>query len=598
MKDHMDEWPLHPTLLPPGRSCVDGKLPRSAALSVVVALLGFTAPGGAQAQGTQPAPLTPEEQAAIVIYDEGKTLYDEGAYEQALEKLLKAHAVVNNKWIRNRLGLTYAALERCDDALPLLVEVRGEFGETEAVRTEAEVRCRVQRAQKALAEYRCREAVDDLTVLDDFDLPKDTRRPVTAMTEQAKQCVGAFDTGTAAGQRAARLYAEGQAHLRAKRLDETVKAARSSLDARPTPEARLLLADALLAQGLCDEALGELSAVGGTPGYQDRLGQSGAVERCLPTTEALGAFRLFASARRAESEREWKRAAALYRKALILDDRPYIRRGLAGLYLGTRGCAPAMEELSAIPSDQRLESDRQLQEVCSRFAPKGLVGPRLEAFVDALRRALAARRRGEPERARQMIVPLLASVETAELWTLDADLAFEAAQCDDYLAIVKQHWRERARLTDADGRVAACESSNARTRSASAPSLDLPATAGAAAEITQEEPLGSGYATGGWVCVGGGLAVAAAGGVLGGMFLAERDKKVAASQVGATEQRVESYGVAAWVMLGAGGAAAITGVVLLLLPGDEPQEPLPAADTTVALHPILGPGLLGVGGSF
>ena len=572
------------------------KLWRSAGLSVSSALFVLLIPATVTAQSPQPVPLTPEEKAAILVYDEGKELYAAGRHEDALAKFEMAYAVVKNKWVQNRLGLTYAVLGRCDEALPLLVTVRGSLGDEaiETVRTEAEVGCRIQRARAAASEYRCNVALDDLVVLDEFDLARETREPARALTAEVRRCVDDFGTETPAGQEAARQHAAGLAALDAGRLEEAAAAGQASLDAKATARGRLLLGNALAGLGRCDEALVLLADATppATSGHHARHGA--AVATCTEGTEAAAAYRLFVSARAAVAEEDWGRAGELYSKALVFSDQPYLRRELAGLLLRTEGCAAARRVLEGIPEGARTARQHLTDEVCQRFAPTGLEGQAQRAYIVTVARALELRQLGRAADARSSIASLAQTGQWPALASLDADLLFEAGDCEGYLIAVDATSVDHSLLTKPEVRRAQC----LHERVAAAP---VDGSSAADLRVGLERGGSSTLATAGWVLIGTGGAISVTSIVLIGLWKPAYDAAAAAPNPSTHlkhNDRARDYSIAAGVLGGVGVAALATGVVLLLLPGDEPQEPLPAADTTVALHPLLGPGLLGVGGSF
>ena len=72
---------------------------------------------------------SPEEEAALALFKEGRSSFGAGDYEQALTFFETARDVIDNVYVRFYLARTYAALDRCAEALPSLAELAGKLPE-------------------------------------------------------------------------------------------------------------------------------------------------------------------------------------------------------------------------------------------------------------------------------------------------------------------------------------------------------------------------------------------------------------------------------------------------------------------------------------
>ena len=102
---------------------------------------------------------TPEEEAALLLFNEGRTAFGEGEYERALKHFVDAQVVIDNAFIQYYLSRSYAALGRCAEALPGLTGLAGKLPpDAEVPRKEDQRRCLVQESRKHVKAVRCAEA--------------------------------------------------------------------------------------------------------------------------------------------------------------------------------------------------------------------------------------------------------------------------------------------------------------------------------------------------------------------------------------------------------------------------------------------------------
>lgn len=177
---------------------------------------------------------------------------------------------------------------------------------------------------------------------------------------------------------------------------------------------------------------------------------------------------------------------------------------------------------------------------------------------------------------------------SAELARLDRE-SLEAYR--SYLERVPdspQHARVRTRVSVLEERLAGADDSGDATGETPA------ATSGSDTTSSSASSGGGGDALPGWLLFGGGLAVAAVGGVLVGLAAADVSRVEDAPQGAAwaefedSANRAEPMNIAGIVLLGVGAATAALGLVLALTSGGGDEE--------VALR--VGPGALALTGSF
>jgi len=123
-------------------------------------LLGFQAsPSLAQGAGV-------EDEAALLLFKEGKDLYKQGAYEAALERFIGASAVVKKDVLTFFLGMTYAKLGRHNEAIFFLGPLAGKVPpDAERQRQEAETAALWGAAKDAIQKKDCVSATPCLNKL-------------------------------------------------------------------------------------------------------------------------------------------------------------------------------------------------------------------------------------------------------------------------------------------------------------------------------------------------------------------------------------------------------------------------------------------------
>ena len=112
--------------------------------------------------GQSDAAMTPEQNAALALFGEGKKLYRASDFEKALTHFEQAYKVFAHPAIGWWRGRSLVQLGRCGPALELLERVAGQLGadaegqKAEAIRAAEEGQCRVALARAQMAEFGCK----------------------------------------------------------------------------------------------------------------------------------------------------------------------------------------------------------------------------------------------------------------------------------------------------------------------------------------------------------------------------------------------------------------------------------------------------------
>ena len=620
---------------------------------LMVALAPRITPGvalGVDLRGAAHA-ATPEEEAALLMFRDGRKLFDAGQYQAALTRFEKAWNVVRNDFLRYYIGRTYKELGRCDDAIEYLSPLAGKVpAEAERERAAAEASCRLDRARKRMAQWACAAALDDLRALPPGGLGRKEQSAADAMTARAERCVEVFDTHTPAGQRAARSFDEARRAIEAGEAAKALDAAEDSLHARPSAPAKLVRAAALSQLDRCGEALPVLAELrGGLPeaaeGRRGRLetecmlrearrfvgadkcreamplliALDGRVSRaderwrrtkanyCAPratdfftdSTESKAAYKLYLAAKKAQAAGNVDRALDLYSKALGFKEEPVVRHAAASLALREGRCPVVLGHLAKLPKTPKKLEDAAAREACSRYtstvaaaSPAGRATP-----VEGLR----LRSEGDFRHAAKRLGAVDSGQGDLDLWLLRQEVRWAGDDCEGYLqGLGVAPAGGLARLPDGDARRAQCQTKV----DASKPVVAIPAA-------PVEE--GRDHTTLAWVAVGGGAALVAVAAGLGAGYAGQSSAMADAAKIynttpdeGAAAKAKRDYDDAASsarTLSGVAWAAGVLGVgavgtgVYLLLTADE-SAPRGEGEVDVSLRPLLWPGGLGVSASF
>ncbi len=523
-------------------------------LSILVAagsLLTAPLPAAAQpASYPDAASLTPEQEAALDLFEEGKAQFRAGRFEKALLHFEQAYEVYQHPAIGWWKGRTLSRAGRCSEALVLLVAVRGKLGaddeaqKAEQIRSEEEGACRVTLARAHMADFGCRAALDVLGRFDATTARKGDATKAARLAADGEQCAATFDTSGPRGRQAAAQHADAREHLASSRYSEALEAAEASLDLQPTAAARLVRGLALAGLGSCAEALRVLEAASASIGADDALAHAAALESCrhaqarrlveaedcraaLPLLESLrgrlkgkeerwrktsekwcrpratefltdtsmrrAAYKMFLGARAAAAEEDLALSAKRYRRALKMVDETIIRRELAAVLLleGVAACPEVTSVLGALAVDVRTMRDAATLLACDAWAPKRpWEGPALVGYVDAVVAVLRAQAAGESAQAITALDHVwdLGGSHTVRAAVLD--LLYESERCGKYLAGLSDAIPEvRELVRDAAPREAAC-----RGRAAADQEADAAKAAPAPAPTAEAAPAGGGDA--------------------------------------------------------------------------------------------------------
>jgi len=595
---------------------------------------------------------TPEEEAALLMFRDGRKLFDERKYSQALTRFEKAWKVVQNDFLRYYIGRTYKELGRCDDAIEYLSPLAGKVpAEAERARAAAEASCRFERAKARMSAWKCEAALEDLRALPLNGLGRKDQNAADAMTARAERCVEVFNTHTPAGQRAARSFDEARRAIEAGDAAKALYAAEDSLRARKSKPAKLVKAAALAALNRCVDALPVLKELrGGLPEAAEErrarletdcmlrearrlveadkcreampllIGLDGRLSRgderwrrtkanyCAPratdfltdTTEAKAAYKLYLAAKKAEAAGNVDRALDLYGKALGFQEEPVIRHAAAALALREGRCAVVLRHLGKLPATPKKLEDLAAKEACERYAPT------MAAASPAGRAALVDGLRLRSVRDHYHADKRLNAVDGAEadveFWLLRQEVRWAMRDCDGFLLALREAPPGAVeRLPHAKEREAECK-------------LKVDATEPTVASPSApEEGARGGDTTLAWVAVGGGAALVAVAAGLGAGYAGQSsamedaahiynttpDEALAAKakrDYDAAASSARTLSGAAWAagILGAGAVG--TGLYLLLTA--DGGAPSGDGRVDVGWRPLLWPGGLGVSGSF
>lgn len=615
---------------------------------MVLALL--TPIGGAAAQDA-----TPEQEAALLMYEEGKEAFNAGRYDEARQRLEDARAIYEVPPIVYYLGLSYAKLDRCEDAVPLLDQVDGKLGrghkaaEAEDARRAALQTCRSALAEGAMKRGACAEAVAWLEPV--------AGPTVAGMLDGAKRCEAIFATADAPGRKAAHAYLEARAALLAGQDAVAVAGARVSLEARPTDAARLLVAVASAgrvascAQSLpllekpprdavwpgdrgrvtvaldvcrlaearrlvqaerCRDALPLLTVLKGRTAGSDSRWRDTKERWCRPratefltdTTRRKAAYKLFLAAREAVKAGDVELGRERYRKVMRLVDEPIVWREVAELALGRGDCAEASESIGQVKPDLRAVGDEATLAVCGEYATPGRVKPaRLVAYRDAVAAALQAEADGDDESAHGA-------------WTRAHGLGGHegtSARAQALKAAATPVDSEEPPDEGVQPEPAEVVSAQPTTHIGDA--RPAQPAAGLHAQAAPDD-VGSGSAIAGWSLVGTGAAALGVGGAFLYLWVDAGQRGRAATAVfnDTSSTNAEAWdawhtrasarkdGETAGIVAIAGGVvglgAVVAGVILVATGGDAEGKGSAASGEAVTVRPVIGPGHLGVAGSF
>jgi tetratricopeptide (TPR) repeat protein len=526
----------------------------------------FSSPMEARAQSA-------EEEAANVLYTDGKTAFERGRHGQALNLFQQAYEVLQNDFIRFYLARTYTALNQCESALSHFEAMSERLPSApREQRRQDEVRCRLRLAAGYLDGYRCHESLETLKPIDrQLKLP-DNRRKFAALQATAKQCTDVFGTRTSVGQRAARFYAEARSALRKGDAPRALQLADKSLAAKPSRPAAAVEAMALgklgrcgvaiprieialphanpddahlmgelavrcrvsegkrlLKGGTCQEIIEMLDPLKGKLKGDEEIWRKQKVAWCRPqatafptdTPQKKAAHKLLQAARTARDSKKpdaSARATALYQKALKLADETITRRELAHAAVDSEGCTLSLEALDAIPQEIRIGVDAALIDTCRRYTPEpALTGQPLGQHVRGTLEVLALRDAGVPLQA-------IARLDTLDTRTssgvqaLRADLLHAAGRCDDYVRDVEAADATiRALITEVDARLTECRQPTSPPVATSVSVDGETPSPTTDAAVSSQLALGSGD-TLAWVTLGTGAALAGAGAAFAGMW--------------------------------------------------------------------------------
>lgn len=533
--------------------------------AALVAFFIAMAPGVAMAA-------TPDEDAAALLFREGYERFEAQDFAAALEKFQRAHQLVQNVHTSYFLARSLAALGRCGEALPRLVELRGGLGEgADAVRAEGlraadEASCRLSLGASQLERFACEEASELLQPIEPADLPARDRRRASDLGERAHECVEAFGQDGEASQRAAALHAESRDRLASKRYAEALVLADSSLAARDSALGRLARGLALAGMARCRDALPLLASSFNDVPARDRALHAGSLDACrlmearrlvdvadcgaaMPLLDALAgrlrgaderwraekgawclpratefltdtvarkaAYTLFIAARTARDDGRLDAAADRYGQALALVDEPIVRRELAGVEVVRGRCAVARERLEGIPAADRTQSDHARIRACGVWAPLALLkAGDLVRYVDSIEGAVRALDADDRPAARVALDDAWALGRSPAVRAAGLDLIYESGDCVAFVSGVRGAPAEvRALVRDLRSREGSCnadeEPSVVRQGPAAADRGDDPLAKAALAGLeAKTKPEKRRRFPWGWVA--GGVAVAAA----------------------------------------------------------------------------------------
>jgi len=509
------------------------------------------------------APMTDDERAALILYKAGKEKFKAGDYIGALQDFRKAHLLAPNQYVSYYLGLSYARLDRCDDALPFLEGVTGLEGDQEASRVEALVSCRLkavetlveagecERANRMLAELKrvpdsletrrssligrcetnqakrlmsqghCKEAIAILNKLQDIASPE-LQRERDDLIRDCNHLIAGFAPQTPEQKAAFLLVQRGVAKLDAGDYKAAAESFEKALAVYDEPHVRLMAARAWYESYDCSRALPHVAIA------EEKLPEA-AVETAtmrdwcntfyLPQDAALDqATRLRVMAIYRQAARDEGRTADLLVQSLSLFDNPKIRLLAGQKLLGARRWAEAQEVLAPIASSS-LEAQR-LHRMAQFCAADHNEDPRKDALFQDYLLAEAALGRGETGEVRRLLRGQPANPYSARLLALATAAEGDCKEMDSHAALA----REGHILSDEDEAVLrTCPEVAERKRLEAERAAMERARAKKAREAMARR-------IGGAVLLGAGAALAASGGYM--FYLYAQDSDTVSSQLG------------------------------------------------------------------
>jgi tetratricopeptide (TPR) repeat protein len=118
--------------------------------------------GGAPPSAAESA----EEKAALALFNQGREAFKAGKIDEAIPLLESALQVIDNPYIRYFLGTSYAAANRCSDAVPILATLAGTLpDDIEAKRASDTSRCQLSEARARVEADDCKGAMPHLEAL-------------------------------------------------------------------------------------------------------------------------------------------------------------------------------------------------------------------------------------------------------------------------------------------------------------------------------------------------------------------------------------------------------------------------------------------------
>jgi tetratricopeptide (TPR) repeat protein len=168
---------------------------------------GFCCSGVESAFADEP---TVEEEAALLLFKEGKDLFKGGRYAAALMRFENAAKVVKKEVLTFYLGRTYVRLGRCGEALHYLSSLAGKVPpEAERLRLEGEKTCLWTEAKRLIADDDCVGAFPHLQNLSGR-LSKEDEKWRLEKEQHCGPRSTAFDTGTTRRKAAHQIFLEAR----------------------------------------------------------------------------------------------------------------------------------------------------------------------------------------------------------------------------------------------------------------------------------------------------------------------------------------------------------------------------------------------------
>jgi len=457
-----------------------------------------------------------EEEAAKLLYEDGKTSFEKKEHLQALTLFQQAYEVLQNDFIRFYLGRTHAALNQCNRALEHFATIESPLPSApKEERRKVEVQCRLEIATRHLDTYRCHEALELLKPIDRELRAPESRRRFSALQATAKACTDVFGTRTSLGQEAARYYAEARSALRAGRVTESLTYADKSLASKPSRPAasveaialgrlgrcqaaihrldsaiphansedahimdelvvrcRLSEAKRLLKGGTCYDIIAMLDPLKGKLSGQEEIWRKQKVNWCRPHATAFAlnsaprkaAYKLYQAAKEAfdtGTKEGAERSMTLLIKALKLVHEPVIYRELARIQALSLGCSASLETLNKLAPEALTSNKLRLQELCQRYPPhESLASDKRREYVSGVMEVLALRNAGVYRQALARLTTLTHR-EAPALRALRLDLVYGAGRCEDYVDYARSlNTEAKGFARDLDARVQECTQVN------------------------------------------------------------------------------------------------------------------------------------------